>query len=65
MPAYTANAERLRVVCWDNYNQENDVVNLGYGSNITTPCNTRAVKRTHFYKFVNTLLNRDGSNVKL
>ena len=44
---YTAVADRLRTVSWSNYGHPTGVVNLVYGHNLTTPSNSRVIKRTH------------------
>ena len=50
---YKAVADRLRTVSWSNYGHPPGVVNLVYGPNPPTPCNSRVIKRTHVWKFVN------------
>ena len=49
----TAVADRLRTVSWSNNDHPTGVVNLVYGPNLPTPRNSRAIKRTHVWKFVN------------
>ena len=44
---YTAVADRLRTVSWDNYGHPTGVVNLVYRPNLPTPRNSRVMKRTH------------------
>ena len=49
---YTAVADRLRTVSWSNYGHPTGVVNPVYGPNLPTPRNSRVIKRTRVYKFV-------------
>ena len=50
---YTAVADRLRTDSWNNYSHKTGVVNLVYGPNLSTPRNSRVIKRTHVSKLVN------------
>ena len=50
---YTVVADRLRTVSWSNYGHPTGVVNLVYGPNLPTPCNSCVIKRTHVKKYVN------------
>ena len=40
---YRAVADRLRTVSWSNYDHPTGVVNLVYGPNLPTPCNSRSI----------------------
>ena len=50
---YRAVADRLKTVSCSNYGHPTGKVNLLYGPNLPTPRNSRVIKRTRVYKFVN------------